>query len=297
MSFRLFVYYCALSASWAAFVAFAVVQVVGLRAGGHQLLRTGLTGALLGALLAGAVGAMDAMWNSAGRQRLVRVGVCVGVGLVGGLIGSLGGYLLYDALSLPRFLGWALTGTAIGASVGAFDVGRALALGQLATSAWHKVRNGLIGGATGGLVGGLFFVLLENRSSLTLTSLALGFVVLGGCIGLLTGLALVILREAWVRVETGRRAGRELILTRDDSMIGRAEGCDIGLFGDNAVERQHARIVRQGDCYVLVDAGTAGGTYLNDQRIAQPSVLRRGDRIRVGSSVLRFGERRKHQAE
>src|SRR5579884_1070856 len=226
MSFKLFVYYCALCGGWAAFLAFALVQLTGLRGGGYPLLRAGLTGAVLGVLLAGAVGGLDALLNSAGRQRLIRLGVCVCVGLSGGLLGSVVGYLLYDLLSLPRFLGWTMAGTAIGASVGAFDVGRALVAGQSSLTAWHKMRNGLMGGALGGFVGGLFFVLLESSSSLTLTSLALGFVILGGCIGLLTGLALVIFTEAWVRIESGRRAGREMMLVRSESTIGRAEACD-----------------------------------------------------------------------
>ena len=32
-------------------------------------------------------------------------------------------------------------------------------------------------------------------------------------------------------------AGREIMLTKDETTIGRAESCDIGLFGDNAIER------------------------------------------------------------
>ena len=60
----------------------------------------------------------------------------------------------------------------------------------------------------------------------------MGFVALGMCIGLLIGLAQVILKEAWVRVEAGFRAGREMILSKPEVTIGRAESCDIGLFGD-----------------------------------------------------------------
>jgi pSer/pThr/pTyr-binding forkhead associated (FHA) protein len=68
------------------------------------------------------------------------------------------------------------------------------------------------------------------------------------------------------------------------------------LFGDPAVERVHARIVQRRDSYVLEDAGTPGGTWLNQQRIGQPIPLRSGDLIRVGSSVLRFGERQRRTA-
>ena len=74
----------------------------------------------------------------------------------------------------------------------------------------------------------------------------MGFVALGMCIGLLVGLAQVILKEAWIKVEAGFRSGREMILAKDKTSIGRAEGVDIPLFGDAAVGRLHAHIVQRG---------------------------------------------------
>ena len=81
------------------------------------------------------------------------------------------------------------------------------------------------------------------------------------------------------------------MLTKNEVLIGRAEVCDVGLFGDHAVERRHARILREKRGYVLVDEGTTTGTYLNESPVAAPTLLRSGDVIRVGSNVLRFGER------
>jgi len=105
-----------------------------------------------------------------------------------------------------------------------------------------------------------------------------------------------MLKEAWVRVDAGFRPGRELILTKPEITMGRAESCDIGLFGGQGVEKVHARITRQGNRYLLADAGTEGGTLLNGQRIAEPSPLRDGDRIQMGNCVLTFGERRRDSA-
>jgi pSer/pThr/pTyr-binding forkhead associated (FHA) protein len=118
-------------------------------------------------------------------------------------------------------------------------------------------------------------------------------VALGLCIGLMVSLTQVILRESWLQVEAGFRAGREMLLIKPVLTIGRAEACDIGLFGDPDIERLHARILRQGDQFFLADAGSSSGTYLNDQRINGPAPLRSGDAIRVGKAVLRFGERQK----
>src|SRR5262249_12639202 len=122
---------------------------------------------------------------------------------------------------------------------------------------------------------------------------ATAFVALGAIIGLMIGLAQVILKEAWLRVEAGFKAGRELIVARDILSIGRAEACDVGLFGAPTVDKVHAHILRQGNDYVVQDAGSASGTYVNDRRLDRAQVLRDGDLIRIGRSVLRFGERAK----
>ena len=120
---------------------------------------------------------------------------------------------------------------------------------------------------------------------------AWGFVALGACIGLLIGLAQVILKEAWLKVEAGFRKGREVILSKPEITIGRAESCDIGLFGDPQIEKLHARIRQEGNRYVLIDEGA--GTYVNEELIHGSRLLHSGDAIRLGKCVLRFGERQK----
>src|SRR5437667_452925 len=145
------------------------------------------------------------------------------------------------------------------------------------------VKGLFVGGAVGGdlslLIKGARMPFFEDKDSYTLWSpTALGFIVLGLAIGFLIGLAQVLLREAWVRVEAGFRAGRELILSKPEVTIGRAESCDIGLFGDASVDRTHARIVLQGNGYVLASTGS-GDTILNGARIAEPTLLPSGHAI------------------
>jgi pSer/pThr/pTyr-binding forkhead associated (FHA) protein len=108
-------------------------------------------------------------------------------------------------------------------------------------------------------------------------------------------LAQVILKEGWLRVEAGFRVGREILLTKEEVLIGRAEVCDIGLFGDSSIERTHARILRQNNRYILVDEGSTAGTFINDWRVTQPTPLKSGDAIRLGSNILRFGERQRKE--
>ena len=296
MSFKKFIYYCALCGGWAAFVAWLALWLIHVVDIKEPFLKTPLIAGFLGLLVAAGVGAVDAKLNAVGFQRVLRVAVCMVVGLVGGALGGLIGEVVHfnDWLLL---IGWILVGVAIGASLGVFDVLRAAATSQDIGPALKKTLNGVYGGLLGGFVGGVFFGLLYSNpathQALPNGSLAIGLVILGLCIGLLIGLAQVVLKEAWLKVEAGFRAGREVMLSKDETTIGRAESCDIGLFGDAALEKLHARIQRKNNQYFLADAETGAGTYLNDKPVRKPTPLRNGDQIRVGNCVLRFGERAK----
>ncbi|HKI34490.1 MAG TPA: FHA domain-containing protein [Gemmataceae bacterium] len=308
MSFRLFVYYCAVCGAWAAFLGWGFGRLISspyAEGSPHPdvFVRTILRGLSLGLMLAFGLGLVDAFFSSRGVGAIILRGLFVAIiGLVSGLLGAAVGQGLYmlTESEVFRAFGWVLVGLLIGASVGVFDVLARLMKGEGAGGAVRKVINGVIGGGVGGLIGGILFLglllalgRLFNREDV-LSSTAWGMVVLGACIGLFIGLAQVILKEAWVRVEAGFRPGRELILSKDKITIGRAESCDIGLFGGQGVEKIHARIVQKGKRYLLADDDTPGGTFLNDERISEPTELRNGDTIRVGNCVLRFGERQKN---
>ena len=310
MSFRRFIYYCAVCGGAAAFVGWMAGKPLPLEA---SVMLDALKALCLGMMLGAVLAVIDSLWNFSQAQlpvAVLRVLVAGLAGCVAGFFGALiGSGLTYlTNLSLFQVFGWMLTGLLIGASVGAFDLLAVLAKNQDASGPLKKVVNGLIGGGVGGLLGGVLYVLFMlalgkafSTNPDLLDSLwspsAIGFVILGTCIGLLIGLAQVILREAWLKVEKGFRPGRQLIVSKEQVLIGRGEACDIGLFGDNGVERTHARILRKGDRYLLIDADTPGGTYLNGRRIDGPTPLRAGDEIGVGKAVIRFGERQKRNDE
>jgi hypothetical protein len=298
MSFKLFVYYCALCGGWAAFLAWVVLFLTGISSQSPStqvglLFKATLTGGVLGTLVAAAIGLVDALLNAVGLQRFLRVGLCLLLGLVAGAVGGFVGQLLNSLLGFPIVIGWILAGVLIGATIGVFDILNAVLSGQDVRASLKKMLNGIYGGFLGGFVGGLPFSYLMGNPYLPHSSLTISLVILGICIGFLIGLAQMILKEAWITVEAGFRPGRELLLTKDETLIGRAEGCDLGLFGDNTIEKQHARIRLKNNRYVVEDNGTPAGTYVNDQAVRKPTPLKSGDLIRVGKSVLRFGERQK----
>ncbi|MBY0230097.1 MAG: FHA domain-containing protein [Gemmataceae bacterium] len=303
MSLRWFVYYCAVWAGFAAYLGWALGKMSPIE---QPVFQAALRGLFLGLVVAVVLVLVDLTFNGAGADgsgAMLRPLVGGLVGGLGGFVGGMLGQLLYGGTQAEWVLvvGWALTGTLIGSAPGMHEWLARKAGNEDASGAARKVRNGMIGGGVGGVLGGFGFLALRGLWGLALAEradefwspTAIGFVILGMCIGLLTGAAQVMLKEAWVRVEAGFRAGREMILTRAETTVGRAEGCDIALFGDAAVEKLHARIVLRGGRYWLEDNGTKEGTRLNGREVREPAALRDGDAIEAGRAKLRFNERAK----
>jgi len=71
--------------------------------------------------------------------------------------------------------------------------------------------------------------------------------------------------------------------------IGRSPICRI-VVARSVVSRLHARIARDGLRYVLSDAGSANGTFINGRKIAEPYILKDRDLIGLGAAhdLLRF---------
>jgi hypothetical protein len=303
MSFRLFVYYCALCGGWAAWIGWLLgVLFAPGTSGQSDLGRNGIIGMFLGLTIATGLGLVDALWILSWQrfgQIFLRVMIAVIIGAVGGLLGGVSGHLLYHSTQIDALLivGWTIVGLLCGMSVGSFDMLASVIQRKAQKAGRAKFLKCIIGGLIGGAVGGglalLCRIALSGRFIHAPT--ATGFVVLGGCIGLLVGLAQVILKEAWIKVEAGFRAGREMILAKDKTSVGRAEGSDVALFGDTEVEKLHAHIVLDAGRYYLEDNATPGGTFLNDEKVNGRTPLNSGDRIRMGNSVLRFYERTKRR--
>ena len=298
MTFRLFIYYCALGGGWAAFLAWGLLALLGVASEkGKNLGQVALVGAFLGMLVAAVLSLVDSVLNATG-GRLGRVLVSGGVGLAGGALGAVLGFMLYEAGGQLIWLvaGWMVAGLLIGAASGLFDVLRAHLDNRPVGQPLRKTLNGVYGGLLGGFLGGFpFGLMLQTRALPVSSNLAIGLTVLGICIGLMVALAQVVLKEAWIVVEAGRRAGRQMLLTKDETTIGRAEACDLGLFGEQGIEKLHARIVQKNNRYFVDDAETPGGTFVNEARVERPTPLKHGDAIRVGTCVLRFGERQKQR--
>ena len=75
------------------------------------------------------------------------------------------------------------------------------------------------------------------------------------------------------------------------SRLGRQGDNDLVLL-DTRISRRHARIVRDNDGYLLEDAGSRHGTFVNGERVAASHRLKPGDQISLGvtdSYAMAFG--------
>jgi DNA-binding winged helix-turn-helix (wHTH) protein len=80
-------------------------------------------------------------------------------------------------------------------------------------------------------------------------------------------------------------SGNVYPLAAGDTVIGRDFGATIPLPG-LLVSRRHARIHVEGMTVTVEDLGSRNGTFVNDQKIAEPLEIKPGDKIRIGELVM-----------
>jgi pSer/pThr/pTyr-binding forkhead associated (FHA) protein len=90
-------------------------------------------------------------------------------------------------------------------------------------------------------------------------------------------------RAIAVMGERGRKV--ETVPLDGTIQIGRAEACQIQV-SDTYVSSFHARVFNRDGAWYVEDLGSTNGTYLNQQRVTSPTVLRVGDRLRVGKTTM-----------
>jgi len=81
--------------------------------------------------------------------------------------------------------------------------------------------------------------------------------------------------------------GKRLVVGPAGVTVGRSRQCDVVLSDPN-VSRRHAEIRPHGDAWVLTDLGSTNGSLINGRRVEGPEVIRTGDEIELGTSVITF---------
>lgn len=264
-------------------------------------------GGMIGMLLGTVDGVVE------GNPRKLGIGLVVGLfaGWVLGYIGlGLGSWVFNllggtnDAIKptpfafahqvIARTFGFAMLGLGVG--VGA----------SLGTRSPRRIWHGAIGGFVGGFIGGFIFDLLSAGAAPVTaalgaagcrdsggTSRLIGFTLIGSLTGFFIGLVDELLKVAWVKVLAGRNEGKDFLLTKTVSILGRDERCDVPLYGDPSIAAQHAALRGDGRRHVLIDAGTPLGTVVNGQRLPSGGelLLRDGDMIQIGIQRILFRDK------
>ncbi len=88
-------------------------------------------------------------------------------------------------------------------------------------------------------------------------------------------------------LEQGPDAPRTIEVTDPITVLGRGEGVIDVSVSDESASRYHACISRHDGQFFINDMGSANGTFINGQLVAE-ATLKNGDQVQIGTSVFRF---------
>ncbi|MBN2358802.1 MAG: diguanylate cyclase [Deltaproteobacteria bacterium] len=92
--------------------------------------------------------------------------------------------------------------------------------------------------------------------------------------------------DACLVVVYGDELGRKYTLAQGQLAIGRSAQCDIQI-DQEAISRQHAKVVAGFGETVISDLGSTNGTYVNDE-LVDSKALADGDLIKIGRTILKY---------
>jgi len=94
-------------------------------------------------------------------------------------------------------------------------------------------------------------------------------------------------KSAWrvVFVQPDSERGR-VVPVDGDVTLGRGGGCTVPLRFDTFVSQVHARLSTRDGRLWIEDTGSTNGTFVNGKRLEAPTELRKGDKVKLGETVL-----------
>lgn len=262
--------------------------------------QTFLIGLIAGTSVGLMLGIAESLSAASSRHAIKGIAVSAAFGAAGGIIGLTMGSRVYSVLFtmahsaglfsfllklIGRGFGWALIGALIGISHG------------VATTNTKKIINGGVGGFVGGGLGGSVFEILVWMNKGGVANFApamirfIAFSVTGAAIGLFLGFVAEITKQAWLIKLVGRNEGREILLNRPVTVLGRDEYADIPVFGDPDVAERHAVITALGNRHQIEDAGSFYGTRLNGNKLTGREFLTDGDLLEIGKTKFKYGDK------
>jgi MFS family permease len=153
-----------------------------------------------------------------------------------------------------------------------------------------KTLYGVLGGVIGAGLGGILFDPIAIATHGGAVSRAVGFGLVGLATGVAVGLVESALKDRWLYVTAGPLAGKQFILYKPRTIIGSDQKCDIYLFKDSNIAKEHAIVDLAGSRIML---RAIGDTYVNGQPVRQ-QVLMTGAVVQIGRYAFRYQERQRN---
>ena len=247
-------------------------------------------GTIFGVVIGAFFGSGDGIIMSHRRSIVTGVVQGMAIGAVGGAAGFFigqavlfltGEYLIhsmrrFNTVGMPvsRAIGWAV----LGLFAGMIDGAR--------SRSWKKVRVGIIGGISGGFLGGLALEYFRIAFPGTVFARLLGLLVFGLFIGFCYGFVEVRLSYGVLTLLNGRFKGREFLINQKKLGIGALQKNDIMLEGYHDISESHALIrVKKDDVYISPVEN--GRVLVNDDPVEE-HLLKYEDVIKIGSAKLLY---------
>jgi pSer/pThr/pTyr-binding forkhead associated (FHA) protein len=264
-----------------------------------------LYGALFGLLLGLMLAVVDSLSVGSQRRMIQALALGAGIGALGGWVGLSLGQSVFGAivgngsdeitspgrffvLLVARALGWSLIGGTVGAAQGVVSRSPLVA------------RQGAFGGLIGGFLGGTVFEILNGLEFPAAFSRLIALVAVGALAGFFVGVVQNLFKQAWIRVVLGKNEGKEYLISKPITTIGRGELSDIGLYGDPNIAPTHIAIEslaaqNRHRLRFVGEGGKRGATFeppvVNGQPVANEMWLADGDTIQLGRRTLLFHEK------
>lgn len=262
------------------------------------LLFSMVLGVIIGFLMGGCFGLGEGIISHAYGRIIPGMIMGMVIGTVGGLIGfvigqaallllgttffnSVGSFRRFG-FPLSKALGWGAFGICIGSIEG------------IRSKSVNKILIGIAGGLTGGIIGGLVFEYLRVSNPENPYLRLAGLLILGLLIGICYGIFENRMSNASLYLLNGRFKGKEFLLNKRRTSIGKSEQAEIPLEGYRRVADLHAEIIKEKKDYMFMltekNEVTQMVTCINDGQTDKKK-LSDGDIIRVGSAQLQFRTR------
>jgi hypothetical protein len=250
---------------------------------------------LIVALLCVGFGVAESVVERSAKKAMLRGLICLLLGIVLGFIFEFMANIIFNiGLAIIAGMGvqnfrnpaaWVVRGIAWMA----FGAAGGVVYGIVGRSS-KKTLYGVLGGVIGAGLGGILFdpiVLLTHGGA---ASRAVGFALVGLATGVAVGLVESALKDRWLYVTAGPLAGKQFILYKPRTIVGSDQKCDIYLFKDSNIAKEHA-IIDLAGARILLRA--IGDTYVNGQPVRQ-QVLMSGAVMQIGRYAFRYQERQRN---